>query len=189
VAAVEPLHLRVASCAASVTPPKLAPSRSPFYVAASWTLSASVSSRPIVSQFQRGSHARVENRSIRKARINVRRLFRRRNQHPGVGDPVLALGRQRLIAEYNLSDLCFRDGRAMRVSKWDDGLAIRLPPAIVEALDFHEGDDVVLRTAGKRTLVIERSPSAKELLARLRRFRGRLSNDFKFDRSEANERR
>lgn len=77
----------------------------------------------------------------------------------------------------------------MRVSKWDDGLAIRLPPAIVEALDLHEGDDVVLRTAGKRTLMIERSPSAKELLARLRRFRGRLPNDFKVDRSEANERR
>lgn len=77
----------------------------------------------------------------------------------------------------------------MRVSKWGDSLAIPLPAAIVEALDLHEGDDVVLRAAGKRRLVIEKGPNAKELLARLRRFRGRLSTDFKFDRGEANERR
>ena len=77
----------------------------------------------------------------------------------------------------------------MRGFKSGSGLAIRLPAAIVEALDLHEGDDVVMRAAGERTLVIENCPSAKELLARLRRFRGRLPNDFKFDRSEANERR
>jgi antitoxin MazE len=77
----------------------------------------------------------------------------------------------------------------MRVSKWGSSLAIRLPAAIVEALDLHEGDDVVLRAAGKRALVVERGPSAKELLARLRRFRGRLPSDFKFDRWEAHERR
>lgn len=77
----------------------------------------------------------------------------------------------------------------MRVSKWGNSLAIRLPAAVVEALGLHEGDDVILRAVGKRTLEIERSPSAKELLARLRRFRGRLPNDFKFDHPEANERR
>ena len=77
----------------------------------------------------------------------------------------------------------------MRVSKWGNSLAIRLPAAVVEALGLHEGDGVILHVAGKRTLVIEKSPSAKELLARLRRFRGRLPKDFKFDRPEAKERR
>lgn len=43
--------------------------------------------------------------------------------------------------------------------------------------------------AGKRTLDVVESLSVRELLARLRRFRGRLPKDFKFDRSEANERR
>jgi antitoxin MazE len=76
----------------------------------------------------------------------------------------------------------------MRVSKWGNSLAIRLPDAIVEALDLHEGDDVILRPAGKRMLVIEKRPGAKELLARLRRFRGRLPDDFKFNRWEANVR-
>lgn len=77
----------------------------------------------------------------------------------------------------------------MRVSKWGNSLAIRLPAAVVEALDLHEGEDVTLHVAGKRTLEIEKMPGAKELLARLRRFRGRLPQDFKFDRLEAHERR
>jgi antitoxin MazE len=77
----------------------------------------------------------------------------------------------------------------MRVSKWGNSLAVRLPAAVVEALGLRESDDVILHAARKRTLDIEKSPSAKELLARLRRFRGRLPKDFKFDRPEANERR
>lgn len=77
----------------------------------------------------------------------------------------------------------------MRVSKWGNCLAIWLPAVIVEALGLREGDDVALRAAGKRALVIEKSPSTKERLARLRRLRGRLPADFKFARSEANERR
>lgn len=80
-------------------------------------------------------------------------------------------------------------GEFMRVSRWGSGLAIRLPAAVVKALDLREGDDVVLRAVGGRSLEIERKPCAKELLSRLRRFRGRLPKDFKFDRLGANERR
>jgi antitoxin MazE len=77
----------------------------------------------------------------------------------------------------------------MQVSKWGNSLAIRLPAALVEALDLREGDDVTLHAAGSRTLEVEKTPSAKQLLARLRKFRGRLPKDFKFDRLEINERR
>jgi antitoxin MazE len=77
----------------------------------------------------------------------------------------------------------------MQVSKWGNSLAIRLPAAVVEALGLSEGDDVTLHAAGVRTLEVEKTPSAKQLLVRLRRFRGRLPKDFRFDRLEANERR
>ena len=77
----------------------------------------------------------------------------------------------------------------MQVSKWGNSLAIRLPAAVVEALGLREGDDVTLHATGRGGLEIEKTPSAKELLARLRKFRGRLPKDFKFDRLEANERR
>jgi antitoxin MazE len=77
----------------------------------------------------------------------------------------------------------------MRISKWGNSLAIRLPAAIVEALGLREGDDVTLHAAGKRTLEIEKTPGVKELLSRLRKYRGRLPKDFNFDRLEAHERR
>ena len=76
----------------------------------------------------------------------------------------------------------------MLVAKWGNSLAIRLPAAVVEALGLREGDDVTLHAAGQRTLEIEKTPSAKELLARLRKYRGRLPKDFKFDRLAANDR-
>jgi antitoxin MazE len=77
----------------------------------------------------------------------------------------------------------------MQVSRWGNSLAIRLPAALVEALDLREGDDVTLHAAGARTFAVEKTASAKQLLARLRKFRGRLPKDFKFDRLAANERR
>lgn len=77
----------------------------------------------------------------------------------------------------------------MQVSKWGNSLAIRLPAAVVEVLGLKEGDEIVVHAVGKRALEIEKAPGKRELLARLRRFRGRLPNDFKFDRLEANARR
>ena len=76
----------------------------------------------------------------------------------------------------------------MRVSKWGNSLAIRLPAAIVELLDLKEGDEVDIRVAGSRELDVERQASRRELIERLREFRGRLPPDFKFDREEANAR-
>lgn len=77
----------------------------------------------------------------------------------------------------------------MQVSKWGNSLAIRLPAAVVEAMGLREGDDIVVHATGRRSLEIEKAPSNKQLLARLRKFRGRLPADFKFDRLEANARR
>ena len=42
-------------------------------------------------------------------------------------------------------------------------------------------------SARKREFEVTKKPAARELLARLRKFRGRLPADFKFDRLEANE--
>lgn len=77
----------------------------------------------------------------------------------------------------------------MQVSKWGNSLAIRLPASVVEALGLKEGDRIEIHAAGRRAFEIEKSPDARELLARLRKYRGRLPKDFKFDRLEANERR
>jgi len=68
-------------------------------------------------------------------------------------------------------------------------LAVRLPASVVEALELKEGDDIEIHVQGMRTFAITKTPDTKELLTRLRKFRGRLPEDFKFDRLEANARR
>jgi antitoxin MazE len=76
----------------------------------------------------------------------------------------------------------------MQVSKWGNSLAVRLPAAVVEALDLKEGDDIEIYVADGRELAVSRKPGRAELLRRLRQFRGRLPADFKFDRDDANAR-
>ena len=76
----------------------------------------------------------------------------------------------------------------MQVSKWGNSLAIRLPAAVVETLKLEEGDDIEVVVAGPRMFGIRRAAGPPDVLARLRKFRGRLPPDFRFDRLEANER-
>ncbi|NYZ13280.1 AbrB/MazE/SpoVT family DNA-binding domain-containing protein [Azospirillum sp. RWY-5-1] len=76
----------------------------------------------------------------------------------------------------------------MQVSKWGNSLAIRLPAAVVEALELREGDEIEIRIADAREFAVARKPGRSELLRRLQAFRGRLPADFTFDRDEANAR-
>ena len=76
----------------------------------------------------------------------------------------------------------------MQVAKWGNSLAVRLPAAVVQALDLKEGEEIDLHVAGTRSLEVAKQPDTRELLARLRVLRGRLPADFHFDRLEANAR-
>ena len=76
----------------------------------------------------------------------------------------------------------------MLVAKWGNSLAVRLPAAVVEALELREGDDVEIHVADGRAFGVARKPGRDALLERLRAFRGRLPADFKFERDEANAR-
>jgi antitoxin MazE len=76
----------------------------------------------------------------------------------------------------------------MRVARWGNSLAVRLPASVVEALELREGDDIEIRVADRRQFDVARKPGRDQLLQRLRAFRGRLPADFTFDRDEANAR-
>ena len=76
----------------------------------------------------------------------------------------------------------------MKVAKWGNSLAVRLPAIVVEAMGLKEGDDVKIGVAGSRELNLESVPDRLELLQRLRKYRGLLPKDFHFDRIEANSR-
>jgi antitoxin MazE len=76
----------------------------------------------------------------------------------------------------------------MRVAKWGDDLAIRLPAAVVEVLRLKEGDEIAIHATGAREFAVAPKPSRQDLLNRLRAYRGRLPPDFKFERDEATDR-
>lgn len=77
----------------------------------------------------------------------------------------------------------------MQVAKWGNSLAVRLPAAVVEALELKPGDHIDIHVKGARSFAVAKAPGARELLARVRQYRGRLPPDFKFDRLESHERR
>lgn len=76
----------------------------------------------------------------------------------------------------------------MQVSRWGNSLAVRLPAAVVEALDLKEGDQIDIRIAGAREFEVSHDRSKEKALARLRQLRRPLPRGFRFDREQANER-
>jgi antitoxin MazE len=76
----------------------------------------------------------------------------------------------------------------MRVAKWGNSLAIRLPAVVVEALELKEGDEVEVRVAGTRSFDVDRDRRRERAMERIRTARWKLPPGWKFDRDEANER-
>ena len=76
----------------------------------------------------------------------------------------------------------------LKVAKWGRSLAVRLPSAVVQALDLKEGDQIEIRIAGQREFEVRRDRSKEHALARLRRLRRPLPPGFTFGRDDANER-
>ena len=75
----------------------------------------------------------------------------------------------------------------MQVAKWGNSLAVRLPAGLVRQLRLKEGDQIDL-IPGDGGLAVTRQPSADEVLAELRRFRGRLAAGDRLSRDDAHER-
>lgn len=76
----------------------------------------------------------------------------------------------------------------MQVAKWGNSLAVRLPKQVVDILQIREGDDIEITVMGDAKLAVARKPLPREILARLRKYRGYMPEGFKFDREEAHER-
>ena len=76
----------------------------------------------------------------------------------------------------------------MQVAKWGNSLAIRIPAAVVEALDLTPGDEVEIKVADRWELRVARKLTRQEALEGLRAMRCLLPADFVFDRDEANAR-
>jgi antitoxin MazE len=76
----------------------------------------------------------------------------------------------------------------MRVSKWGNSLAVRLPKTLVDEKGLRAGDNLAVVRGPDRTLSIEKDQRRQQALNRLTDMRIPLPPDYKFDRDEANER-
>lgn len=76
----------------------------------------------------------------------------------------------------------------MRVAKWGNSLAVRLPAAVTEALHLKEGDEIEIHIAGTKQFGVSRDRTRERAIERLRKLRRPFPPDFKFDREEANAR-
>ena len=76
----------------------------------------------------------------------------------------------------------------MRFANWGNSLAVRLRASVVEALVLKAGDEIELIASSARSFEVSKKLSRKEVIERLKAFRGSLPADFKFDREEANAR-
>ena len=76
----------------------------------------------------------------------------------------------------------------MQVGKWGNSLAVRLPAAVVEALQLKEGDEIEIEVAGERSFRVARDLTKEEAIARLRAHARPFPPGFRFSRDEANER-
>jgi len=75
----------------------------------------------------------------------------------------------------------------VQVSKWGNSLAVRIPAAVVEALELRDGDQIEITIAGTRQFEVSRDRKRDDALGRLRRLRRPLPAGFTFDRAAANE--
>ncbi len=76
----------------------------------------------------------------------------------------------------------------MQVSKWGNSLAVRLPAAVVEALDLKEGDEIEISVASKRDFKVARDRSKQKAIEQLSRMKWSFPPGFRFNRDEMNER-
>ena len=76
----------------------------------------------------------------------------------------------------------------MRVSKWGNSLAIRLPKALVEDLGLKPGDELELVAATSKRVVVAKDERRRLAVERMRERAWPMPEGYVFNRDEANAR-
>ena len=76
----------------------------------------------------------------------------------------------------------------MRVSRWGNSLAVRLPRALVNDLGLKAGDRLEVVSAHPGRLAVARDESRLRAIERMRARALNIPDDYAFDREEANAR-
>jgi antitoxin MazE len=72
----------------------------------------------------------------------------------------------------------------MRIAKWGNSLALRIPAEVVEKLGLTAEDDAQIRVTGENSFEVIRDRRRQIALERLRKMRFEIPENFVFDRDE-----
>lgn len=76
----------------------------------------------------------------------------------------------------------------MKVARWGNSLAVRIPRPLIDALGLREGDEVSLSAAARGRVAISKDRGREDAIARIRTASWPLPADYRFDRADANGR-
>ncbi len=76
----------------------------------------------------------------------------------------------------------------MRVSKWGNSLAVRLPKALVEELGLKPGEELEVVSAAPTRIALARDERRARAVERMSARAWTLPDGYTFDRNEANAR-
>ncbi len=76
----------------------------------------------------------------------------------------------------------------MRVSKWGNSLAVRLPKSLVESLGLKSGDELEIVSSAPAKIAVTRDKRREQAVERMRKRALALPPSHLFDRNEANAR-
>lgn len=76
----------------------------------------------------------------------------------------------------------------MKVAKWGNSLAVRLPASLVQELKLKEGDEIELTARGAKVLEVSEDEKRREAIERIRALSVPLPPGYKFDREELYDR-
>lgn len=76
----------------------------------------------------------------------------------------------------------------MKVARWGNSLAVRLPRKVTDALSLKEGDEVELRPGRERSFEVVRDTRKEDALQRIRLMQRPLPPGYIFDRDEIYDR-
>jgi antitoxin MazE len=72
----------------------------------------------------------------------------------------------------------------MKLAKWGNSLALRIPAEVVEKLKLAPGEEVEVTLAGEGRFEVSRGLSRKQVLEELKKLRVQLPEDYVFRRSD-----
>jgi antitoxin MazE len=76
----------------------------------------------------------------------------------------------------------------MKVAKWGNSLAVRIPADVVAKLGIAANEAVEIKVTGENSFEVTRDRRRQEAIEAIRKLRRPLPPGFKFNREEAHER-